>query len=69
MLETGEPAPSASDKALMLLAGACVTSLMLMLSPGGSGWWCCVESGDPWKMSGQMSAGCGNDVLCSGWQD
>lgn len=42
VLETGEPPPSAGDKALMLLAGACVTlrqegsvftSLVLMLSP------------------------------------
>ncbi|XP_041265500.1 fatty acid desaturase 6 isoform X1 [Onychostruthus taczanowskii] len=54
VLETGKPPPSA----LMLLAGACVTlrrvgAVVLMLSPGGSGWWCWVESGGPWKMSGQ----------------
>lgn len=65
VLETGQPPPRAGDKALMLLAGACVTlrrvgsvvtCLVLMLSLGGSGWWCWVESGGPWKMSGQMSA-------------
>lgn len=73
VLESGEPptqcwwqSPDAAGWSLCHLkrVGSVVTSLVLMLSPGGSGWCCWMESGGPWKMSGQMSAQGVRGLMC-----